>query len=215
MDIGLGMHVRTSDDKDLGTVDRLIVDPATRRVKAAVIRKGLFLPRDVELPLDEMLPGPDGHVRVNRTADVVGSMPEFHPDAYTIPPGDFSPPSSYPLGAFAWPFNTSLVGEALPAMPLAPIDDPMVEAEARAALRREDLENAVIAEGSEVRGRDGTTIGHVHELSFDSQTGKLAHFVVRKGLLLRTDTTLPATLIAGAGDGVLTLSVDADDLTPE
>ncbi len=37
----LGVHVRTSDGQDVGTIEWLILDPASRRVKAAVLRKGV------------------------------------------------------------------------------------------------------------------------------------------------------------------------------
>ena len=49
MDIGLGMSVYTSGGQGIGSVDRLILDPDTNQVKAAVIRKGRFLPHDKEV----------------------------------------------------------------------------------------------------------------------------------------------------------------------
>src|SRR5689334_11269354 len=86
MDIGLGMHVYTSDGQDLGSVDRLILDPDTNQVKAAVIRKGRFMRHDVEVPRDMMTATPDDTIRLSATADQVNSLPEFDPGAYTNAP---------------------------------------------------------------------------------------------------------------------------------
>ena len=63
MRVELGARVRTTDGKDVGTIDRLIVDPSNNEIKAAVIRKGMIQPRDVEVPLSAMEPGPDGSIR--------------------------------------------------------------------------------------------------------------------------------------------------------
>jgi len=43
--IELGAHVRTSDGQDAGTIDRLILDPATADIKAAVVHQGVLLSR--------------------------------------------------------------------------------------------------------------------------------------------------------------------------
>jgi len=68
MDIGLGMSVYTSDGQGIGSVDRLILDPDTNQVKAAVIRKGTFLPHDKEVIRELMDITPDGNIRLTATA---------------------------------------------------------------------------------------------------------------------------------------------------
>jgi hypothetical protein len=53
----------------VGTIDRLIIDPSNNEIKAAVIRKGMILPRDVEVPLSAIETGPHGSVQLTYTAD--------------------------------------------------------------------------------------------------------------------------------------------------
>ena len=45
MRVELGARVRTTDGKDVGAIDRLIVDPGNNEIKTAVIHKGMILPR--------------------------------------------------------------------------------------------------------------------------------------------------------------------------
>src|SRR5438067_9180068 len=120
MRVELGARVRTTDGKDVGTIDRLIVDPGNNEIKAAVIRKGVILPRDVEVPLSALEPGPDGTIRLAYTADQVDQLPEFFEGNYTAtPPAGYMPPAGYPIGGIYWPMNYGLFA----APPLGPMEE--------------------------------------------------------------------------------------------
>jgi sporulation protein YlmC with PRC-barrel domain len=71
MNIGLGVHVHSSDGKDVGTVDKLILDPASGQIKAAVVRKGLFPPKDKESPASLIQSVDDGILYLKAGADEV------------------------------------------------------------------------------------------------------------------------------------------------
>lgn len=204
MDIGLGMSVYTSDGQDIGSVARLILDPDTNQVKAAVIRKGVFLPHDKEVRRELMDITPDGNIRLSATAAQVHSLPEFLPGAYTAPPEDYPLPAGYPFESMYLPY-----GFSLGATPLGTGPENAEAREIRAAWHRQDIENAVSQEGSKVFSREGEPVGEVHQLNFDRHTGALTHIVVRRGFLFPKDTELPAALISGVGDGAVTLSVSA------
>jgi sporulation protein YlmC with PRC-barrel domain len=214
MIIALGARVHTSDGEDLGTIDRLILDPTTSRVKAAVISKGILLPNEVEVPLSDLLSGPEDTLYVPYTADQVHSLPQFEPAAYTTPPVTYGSPEGYPPQALYWPASYHVAvpyyaNEAALGRSDAP--DPGIAEEVDAALRRQDLENAVITEGSAVIGRDGQKVGELHQLHFDPHTRRLTSFVVRKGFLFGKDEELPVALIARVDDGVIYLTVATGD----
>jgi len=211
MDIGLDMQVYTSDGQSVGGIDRLILDPGTNQVKAAVIRKGVFLSRDIEAPRAIMGVTADGAIRLSATAKEVHSLPEFLPGAYTTPPADYPLPGGYPAESVYLPYGFGLGG--LGATPVGVMADTAESREVRAAWRRQDLENAVIQEGSTVFSREGDKVGEVHQLTFDQQTGELARIVVRKGFIFTKDTELPASLIGGVSDGAVTLSLSAGEVT--
>ncbi len=75
-----------------------------------------------------------------------------------------------------------------------------------------DLEHAVVKEGSTVTSQDGKTVGHVHRLTFDPDSGHLTHLSVRQGMLFTHDVELPATLVAGVGMGEIRLTVTAAEV---
>ncbi|MGH2346552.1 MAG: PRC-barrel domain-containing protein [Chloroflexota bacterium] len=210
MDIELGMPVYTSDGQDAGSIDRLILDPDTNQVKAVVIRKGLLLRHDIEVPRDLLDTRPDGTVHLSSTAAEVRSLPEFLLGVYTTPPADYPLPAGYAAESVYVPFSFGLGGLGAP-----PVDMPADSAEARevrAAWSRQDLENAVVQEGSKVFSREEEPVGEVHQLTFDQQTGALTHIVVRRGFIFAKDTELPASIIASVRDGAVTLSVSAAEV---
>jgi sporulation protein YlmC with PRC-barrel domain len=217
MELTLGMHVFTSDDKDLGRVDRLILDPDRGTVKAAVVRKGLLLHQDVEVPVEMITAGTNGEARISYSSEEVDQLPRFFEGSYVSPPSDYMSPMGYPSSGMYWPVGYGMGVAPLGARPTgveatsAWTGNSEVDREIGDALRRQDLENAVIGEGSDVLGRDGEKVGTVHELSFDPTSSKLTGLVVHKGLILGKDTELPASLIDSVDDGVVYLKVDAKE----
>jgi hypothetical protein len=182
-----------------------------------VVHRGFILTRDVEVPLEVMEIAPGGEVRLSYTADRVDTLPEFYEANYTTtPPPTYTPMAGYPAAGLYWPATYGMA----PAMPLVDDVDSATRHEVDEALRRQDLDNAVIGEGSDVRSRDGQKVGTLHRLAFDPEKGHLTRFVVRSGFIFTEDTELPAALIASVDDGVIFLATDAawfdilSELTP-
>lgn len=177
MQVELGAHVSSSDGHDVGRIDKLIVDAHTSEVTAIVLRQGLLLHRDVQVPLSTLQPDPAGGWRLTATAAQLAELP-----AYVDP------------SASAYAYS----GETHP--------------DVVAMLSQHDLAHAVIKEGSPVKDRTGKTVGSVHRLTFDPAGGHLTHLAVRQGLLFTHDVELPAALIAGIGEGEVTLTVMAAEV---
>ncbi len=216
--IELGAAVRSADGQEVGAVDRLIVDPDHGNVTAAVIRTGSLLPHDVEIPLTAMtVDGPED-VRLAYTADHLDDLPEFCESTHTITPpaGYVVPLLAYPAGALYWPATFGYGTVVPPYAGVSSVVDAEADrggpTEANRAWRRQHLENAVVGEGSVVLSRDGEQVGELHRLVFDADSGDVAGLVVRQGWLFTEEVELPAALIAGVDDGVISLSVDTADL---
>jgi len=213
MRVELGARVRTSDGKDVGTIDRLIVDPGNSEIKAAVIRKGFLLPRDVEVPLSALEQATDGSIQLTYTAEQVDKLPEFFASNYTAtPPAGYVPPAYYPTGGIYWPIGYGFF--ATPPRPEMDVSTGSValDREANEALERQDLENAVIGEGSDVVDHDGAKVGDIARLVFDADGHQLTSFVARKGFIFTEDRELPASVITRVDDGIIYLRVGKQEL---
>jgi sporulation protein YlmC with PRC-barrel domain len=143
----------------------------------------------------------------------VDALPPFVAENYTTtPPIGYEPLPGMPAAGVYWPVASAGLGIPAAAEP-GLMEDSETRQEVDAARRQQDVENAVVKEGSAVRSRDGQTVGHVHQLTFDPRSGRLTRLVVRAGLFGSEERELPTSLIAGVDDGVIYLAVTADELT--
>jgi sporulation protein YlmC with PRC-barrel domain len=207
--VGLGTHVRTSDGKEVGTIDRLILDPQTSEVKAVVIHKGSLLPRDVEVQLSSLQAGPAGELLLAYSADQLNELSDFVESDYIAPPAQSTRQAGSAAGEALWPTGYA------PPQPRGPGRGDQVDSGdvREAAVRTErDLGHAIIGTGSEIKSQDGATVGQLHQLVFDEATAQVTSLIVRKG---GQNVELPASLIASVDDGVINLTATAGDLPPE
>jgi len=213
MQVELGAKVSTTDGKEIGTIDKLILEPESGEVKAILVRKGLFFTHDIEVPIGDIVGQEGGTVRIERTSRQVDDLPRFLEGSYTTPPpgrvAEYEAAYGYPSATFLWPAR----GAAAPA-PSAYGDEAVGEVgdEVRALHGEQDLANAVIEVGSEVKSRDGEKVGTVRKVTFDPADGRPISIVVREGFLFTEDVELPASLFASADDGVIYLDVRSDEV---
>jgi hypothetical protein len=58
----------------------------------------------------------------------------------------------------------------------------------------------------------GERVGEVEGVEVDHATGRISRVIVRRGRLFRTETAIPAGVIASVADDRITLGVGADEL---
>ena len=206
MNVELGARVRTSDGEEVGTIDQVVLDASSGAVRAAVVRQGFILGRDVEVPLAMLEPGPHGEVLLTCTAAELDGLPTFVEERYTAAADARAAAAGYPAGRVAWPVG----GAGMDTTPAGASEGRgSVWREIEVILDRQHFENAVVGEGSEVRSHDGERIGAVERLSFDEESGRLAELVVRSGFIVVEELAVPAQLVAAVDDGVVVLGLDA------
>lgn len=218
MRVELGAHVVTSDGKDVGKIEKLVVDPESGAVRLVVLRKGLILARDVEIRVEELRAGADGRVEVSYTAEQVDRLPEFIEGEYTAPTAGYQSPLGYPPDSLVWssgyaPAGVPTAGYDPPQPTLIPeAPDRATAAEIEDFQLNRDLTNAVVAEGDAVLSRDGEKVGEVHSVTVDLETRRPTRLVIRKGFLFTADIELPWTAIDGVDDGKVYLTLAKDEV---
>ena len=213
MKIELGAKVATAEGDEIGTIDKLILDPDGGDIHAIVVHKGLLFGRDIEIPVDEIVGMRAGVARIRYTRADLDSLPAFYEGSYTTPPpersSEYASSYGYPVASLLWPSRWSgpVSGEPYGHDAIGPVAD-----EVASLHRQQDLGNAVIEEGSTVKSRDGEKLGEVHRLVFDAETAKPTMLVIRKGFLFTEDVEVPVSLISSVDDDVVYLDVRHDEL---
>jgi sporulation protein YlmC with PRC-barrel domain len=206
------MHVLSSDDRELGVIHQMLIDPARRVVTAVVVRQRAFPPHDVAVPVSAMQGEPTAGLHLTATAERVRALPGFEEHYYTTPLPDDETVGGRDSEA-NW--TMAVMAELALLRPQNRDRDDAAQAEVDAIIRRQDRENAVIGVGSAVRGPDGQVVGDLRQLTFQIVSGRLMSLVVRMhaGHLYEEDVEVPATLITSVDDDTITLSVDRDWVT--
>jgi uncharacterized protein YrrD len=211
MKVELGAKVSTADGNELGTIDKLILEPESGEVKAIVVKKGLLFTRDIEIPLEGIAGRERGRVRLAYTHEQVDDLPNFLEGSYTTPPpgrvAEYEAAYGFPSATYLWP----AFGRGAPA-PAAYGDEAVgaVGDEVHALHGEQALANAVIEVGSVVKSRDGEKIGTVRSVVFDPSDGHPVWTVVREGTFFTEDVEFPASLIASADNDVIYLDMPSD-----
>lgn len=234
MRINLGTKVVTSDGKDIGKIDRLVVDPRTDRMQEFVVRKGFFTERDIIIPIGEVEDrvgnDDDDAVHLRITADQVRQLPEFVEHSYMAAPagmypglfGDGVGMAGAGAGGWLWPApiyepaaEGSLGRAGLPAQ--APLADSASGGEVAPGMMGDRLQesrpgNVFLSTGTDVKTRGGDKVGTVDELVVDPARGKVTEMIVKKGMFGGKEIRIPTQFIDEIDDDAVYVALDRERL---
>lgn len=72
-----GTHVYTTDGKDVGAIDRVVLDPRTDEVTHVVVRRGWLFTEDKVVPIDLIDQAVAEQVQLRSDVRDLDQLPEF------------------------------------------------------------------------------------------------------------------------------------------
>ncbi len=183
-----GVDVVSADGNDLGTVDRLVIDPSAREVSHIVVSKGRFFAEERVVPVEWIWRADGNQVRLSEDADLE-SLPAFESEHY-LPVDAVSTNRLYPTAS-----GTPLVW-GYPYGALAPGSMHGIGRMPRTisrTTRNIPSGNVAVETGAEVRTADGTKVGVVAGVIVD-EDGRLTSFTVDGGWF-KQDRVIPAHFV--------------------
>ena len=212
-DIRLGEPVLSRDGHRLGSVDRLVLDQAGRRVEALVVHKILQAgDKVIDMGLVERV-GVDGIVlRVD--ASEAAKLPAFVHEGYVELTPDAALQDTYaslsPAGGGSLLAAAPVAGRQTVEAATASLFDPAIPA--GAVVEEESsvpAEDDVIGAGTDVLAADGRKVGTVAEVLVGPDGG-VTGFVVKAGHLFKHDVQVPIERVAEVGDRHIHLNITAE-----
>lgn len=195
------VEVYSSDDKKVGHVDRVAMDPKTREVTDLIVRKGVLLTKDRVVPIKLVSTTTDKRVNLTINSKEVDSLAEFEAQVY-VPLED----GELPADAIAYPnFYWS---PTMPNMAAAPIVDPMPGYKLETERNIGDT-NVALKAGARVVGSDGEDVGHIAEVFTQSSSDQMTSIVVSRGLLVKEFRLVPMNWVKIVSDDEVQLNVPA------
>lgn len=210
MRIDLGASVHSSDGENLGTVDRIVIDPETKAVQQFILQHG-FLTQTHKIVDIDMVVGQEGDtVRLNQSADQVAKLPDYVQERFVqVPEHDvdaipFIIPTA--MGAGSYLYGAPYMGRGYEGS-----QDSIFDAAPAVAPVIEEVSNVsemdvMISEGTDVYSVDGDKVGSVNEVLL-SPDGQIQGFVVSSGLIFKKHYQIPIAWVDTTGDEQIRLNV--------
>jgi len=210
-EVRIGSKVLSSDNKDVGEVNRLIVDPETKLVNSLIVSHMAGGERLVDVDL--IASSDQEAVRLSIPASETASLPPFVHETVThvsdwrniafgggpvTSTGNVSGPVAYGPGSYASPASQ-------PFFTTAPIGTIVTE-----TVTDMPEGDVAVGKGTEVKGSDGKSIGHIHDVVYDDND-EITAFVVQSGHIFHKQTEVPISTVAGIAHDHLRLNVTSDE----
>lgn len=204
-----GTRVFTSDEKEVGTINRFVLDPDTNEVTHIVVQKGWLFTEDKVVPLDWVASTTEEKVVLRENTGNFDELPPFEetyfiradeqgvsrpladdypagqraPAYYWYPPQGYIGYPAYGLGAYSWPpmaTERNIPGNTVPLM-----------------------------EGADIMSSDGEHVGDVERLLIDPETNKTTHFVISQGLFFKDRKLVPTNWVRSVEENKVHLTMSS------
>lgn len=189
MEITKDATVVTSDGKEAGHVDRVVLNPKNKEVTHVVITKGTLFTEDKVVPIDRIASGDEHRLVLRADNGILENLPAFEEERYVIvneeelgrsaPATHIYPPSLYAYSPYLAEYRAApLAAEAQPPY--------VIETEQHIP------DNTVaLKEGAHVTTMDGKHVGNVERVLTDLEANRATHLIISKGLLLKEKKLVP------------------------
>lgn len=204
-----GTSVFTADDKEVGKINRFILDPQMNEVTHVVVQKGWLLPEDKVVPFEMVDSATEDKVVLNEDIRDFDELPPFEethyvrvdeegvnnqvrddaakyrttPGYYWYPPHGFVGFPAYGLSYYTWPRMETQQNIPANTVPLK--------------------------EGTNVMSSDDEHVGDIERLLVDPDSNQVTHFVISKGLFFKDHKLVPANWISSATEDEVRLTVSS------
>lgn len=212
--IELGWDVYSSDDKKIGSVDRLVLNSQNQHLEQLVVGDGIFSTgKLIDLDLVDHVEGK--RIVLSLATAQAEQLPDFVSTQFVDAPVDawagYSNVAPSTLGAGSILYGGPLLGAGIAGTAgSAFVDDvgatPVVE-----NVRNLPEQDVVVDAGSDVVGADGKKVGKVDRVVY-GQNGVVESVVVKAGFLFKHEVTIPGELVAEFDEDRIRLSVPAEEV---
>jgi uncharacterized protein YrrD len=202
-----GTNVYTDDEKHVGSVDKVVLDPTTKEVTHIVVRKGFLFVEDKLIPVSLIASADEDRVNLRPVPGGFDSLLPFEETHY-LPVDEAEAQGQVDLASplYWYPPVGGWMGYGADyAYAYPPPYVPITETNA-------PKNSLIIDEGAMVISADGKHVGNVERVLTEPQADRATYFVMSQGLLFRERKSVPITWIREVKADAVHLSVGAHTL---
>ncbi len=205
MQFDQGASIFTADGKEVGHIDRVVIDPKTKEVTHIVIRKGFLFVKDKVVPIDLIAAGQEGRITLHIDKDKLEELPDFEETHFVLlDERDLGRNAESPARGNAPSLYWNPPYLETPMAPTTSYRQPAVVAETRTNIPQDTV---AVMEGAKVITRDGKHVGNVEQVLTDSREDRVTHFLIARGFLQKERKLIPVGWLDHLGEDELGLAV--------
>ena len=207
MQITEGTNVYTEDGKEVGTVDRVVLDPHTLKVTHLVVREGVIFSEDKVVPIDFIDFATEDQVMLRNDAPDPSELLPFEESHYTPITQQEESRMQEPLPQTPAMYWYPPVGAATWGRPYLPYLDPPFVVE---TIQNIPEGTIPLKEGADVSTADGEDVGEIERVFTDPESDRVTHFLISEGLFFKEKKLVPATWIDRVEENKVSLVVSSN-----
>ncbi len=197
--------VVSADDREVGQIDRIVIDPNTATVTHLVIRSGLLAAKRKVVSIDSILNSDEARIVLQLTADDLNQQPDFEETEYLVPDQtelrrDVGREAGRVQPLFAW----------YPLYPPSPLTPYRRELPYATGTHLNIPDGTVaVKEGAAVITSDGKQTGRIDEVLTQPDGPGLTYIQIATGLLEREKKLIPVRWIDSLNEDEVHLLIGA------
>ncbi|MBZ0304266.1 MAG: PRC-barrel domain-containing protein [Anaerolineae bacterium] len=216
MDLELheGTSVYTSDGKDVGRIERVVLDPTSKKVTHVIIRQGFLFTEDKVVPIRLFASAHDDRAVLREDSGDLDALPPFEEKHYIpayVMEGREPDYTAEAPGPLFW-YPPAGGAYYAPGLYTAPTVAGWPYESGPRYVERTDQnipdDTVAIAHGARVITSDDAHVGDVDEVIVDSQSHSATHLVISQGLLLKSRKLIPILWVSTVSEDEVWLGVD-------
>ena len=216
-------HVYDANERDLGHIDRIVMDPVTNEVTHVIVRQGLIFTEDKVIPIDYFRSATPERALLRDNIGDLDALPVFEETHYVpaeyvdeaerasdiavdgIPGIFWYPPmgmSGHQTIGYYGPFETDNVQERMP------------RSRRFVKWTAQNIPDGTVAlkEGAEVISADDEHVGNIEQIHIDVASNDATHMLISQGLFLKEKKWVPSWWVRHVEEDKVYLSVTARSL---
>ena len=201
-----GTKVYTTDDKDIGSVDRVVLNPKTKEVTHLIVRKGFLLSEDKIIPLALIASANEDRVTLRGSTTDLDSLLPFE-ETHFVPLDETDVQmAAYPIG-FAAPFYLyEPMGSSMfyPDLAAAYANEKPYGAETQKNIPEDSI---ALREGARVITADGQDVGSVKRIFTQPENDRATQLLISNGVIFKEQKMIPVGWIEDIQEDEIHLNV--------
>ena len=203
-----GASVYTAEGEHVGAIDRVVLDPASKKVTHLVVQKGILFKQDKVISLSLVENATEDRVTLRPFGSDPEGLPDFEEAHYV--PLDRDPQEQPPPGSAHWArplFWYPPVGSSWPTIGYI-----LEDQQDFVRKTEQNIPEGTVAleEGAQVISSDGQHVGDVERIFTDPLAERATHLLVTEGLLLKKRKLIPTRWLSLVLEDRVRLLVGAD-----